>query len=140
MLKLPQSQLQAIHSHASESYPLECCGLLLGTREGGAGSVIEARRGSNLNVESAKDRYLLDPKDQLKAEKEARNLGWEVLGYYHSHPDHPARPSSTDNEMSWEEYSYVILSVINGKPAEAACFRRGALEDQLVPEEMVTLP
>lgn len=68
--------------------------------------------------ESERNRFLIDPREQLHVEKDARTRGLEVLGYYHSHPDHPARPSSYDREHAWPWYSYVILSVRGGEPQD----------------------
>ena len=122
MLRLPKSIQDAIFSHACEIYPLECCGILIGRREGSAKIVVEARRAANLNKDRARDRYLLDPKDQLQAEKDARALDLEVIGYYHSHPDHPAEASPTDVSLAWEGYSYMIVSVVKGQVEKAASF------------------
>jgi proteasome lid subunit RPN8/RPN11 len=92
-------------------YPEETCGLLLGERSQ-EGSVIQrVMQAKNLNRERAQDRYELDPQDFLVADTQARALGLNVLGVWHSHPDHPARPSKTDREAAWPEWSYVILSV-----------------------------
>ena len=112
MLKLPALCRAEIQSHAESGYPEECCGILIGKD----GLVAEVRRGANLNTERAHDRYLLDPKEQLQAEKEARAKSLEVIGFYHSHPDHPAVPSEFDRQWAtWAGYSYVITSVEKGK-------------------------
>jgi proteasome lid subunit RPN8/RPN11 len=79
--------------------------------------VLEAVGCGNANTERAADRYLLDPLDQLKVEKDARARGLDVVGYYHSHPDHPSRASATDLAQSWEGLLYLILAVQGGKPA-----------------------
>ena len=91
-------------------YPHETCGLLIGER--GSECVIIERvvQAKNLNRERAHDRYELDPLDFLAADTEARDLRLEVLGVWHSHPDHPARPSETDRAAAWPDWSYVILS------------------------------
>ncbi len=68
--------------------------------------------------ETEKNRFLIDPLDQLRVEKEARKRGLDVLGYYHSHPDHPARPSNYDRDHAWPWYSYVIIAVEKGTPKE----------------------
>ena len=142
MLKLRTAQLKAIHHHASQSYPSECCGIFLGKREAGYEVVEECRPANNINVERAQDRYLIDPKDLLQSEKDARAKGWEVLGYYHSHPDHPALASATDSAQSWEAYVYLILSVQKGVPAEAAAYVResGSQEPKLIPQDFVVIP
>src|SRR5258708_4441267 len=137
MLKLRSFQLKAIHEHASKAYPNECCGIFIGRRDAGDSLVEECRPAGNINTERAQDRYLIDPKDLLKAEKDARAKGLEVLGYYHSHPDHPAMASSTDSAQSWESYVYLILSVQNGVPAEAAAYGRDSKspEPKLIPQD-----
>ena len=96
---------------AHADYPHEACGLMIGKR-GNEGIVIErVVQARNLNRERAHDRYEVDPRDFLAADTEARGLGQEVLGVWHSHPDHPARPSEADREAAWPDWSYVILSV-----------------------------
>ena len=139
MLQIPAPLLAQIHAHASEAYPHECCGILIGTRRADSRAVASLRRAGNLNTERARDRYLMDPQDQLAAEKEARAQGLEVLGYYHSHPDHPALPSATDSEQSWENVSYLILSVEGGRPSASASFFRNPSQSALTPEELVVV-
>ena len=72
----------------------------------------------SVDFESERNRFLIDPKEQIRVERETRARGLEVLGYYHSHPDHPAHPSNYDRDHGWPWYSYVILSVIQGNPEE----------------------
>ncbi len=69
-------------------------------------------------VESERNRFLIDPRDQIRVEKDARARSLDVVGYYHSHPDHPARPSNYDREHAWPWYSYVIISVDRGEPKD----------------------
>jgi proteasome lid subunit RPN8/RPN11 len=102
------------------AYPNEGCGILLG-RLGAAGKhaeVTEVRLGTNLREDRARDRYVLDPRDILRAEKDARATGLEVLGFWHSHPDHPARPSQYDTDHAWPEYVYVIVAVHGGRQVD----------------------
>jgi proteasome lid subunit RPN8/RPN11 len=145
MLRLRSSQLKAIHEHAAKAYPQECCGIFIGNHKSSDAIVEECRPALNINHERAHDRYLIDPKDLLKAEKDARGLGQEVLGYYHSHPDHPASASATDSAQSWESYVYLIVSVRNGVPAEMAAYVRDAGASvgagvKLIPQDLVILP
>jgi len=130
MLRLSVEQLDAIHRHASRDYPAECCGVLLGQDAGEVKHVTEVAPLANLRHdtaraqefmpledprrESERNRYLIDPREQLRVEKDARTRGLTVLGYYHSHPDHPPRPSEYDREHAWPWYSYLIVAVDHG--------------------------
>lgn len=89
-----EHQLQ-IEAHAAESYPEECCGLLVGARRAGI-EVHGVQAAANLNQERARDRYQLDPREIHRADVASERDGFEVIGFYHSHPDHPAAPSATD--------------------------------------------
>jgi proteasome lid subunit RPN8/RPN11 len=110
-LRLGPTAWAALRAHAESGYPLEVCGLLLGRGD----EVREAHPCRNLNTERARDRYQMDPADQLRLEKDARARGLDVLGYYHSHPDHPADASATDLALSWEGVHYLIVAVQQGK-------------------------
>lgn len=110
-LQLPRVLRVRLERWAREGYPHETCGLLLGTRNGEGVEVKELTAARNLNVERAADRYELDPGDFVAADKQARDAGMEVVGIWHTHPDHPARPSQTDLAAAWEGWSYMILSV-----------------------------
>jgi proteasome lid subunit RPN8/RPN11 len=133
-LKLGHEQREAIRQHSVRDYPNECCGVLLGKVEGDAKQVAEVVALRNLRHdpsraqellpvddpgrETERNRFLIDPLDQLAVEKDARARGLEVLGYYHSHPDHPARPSDYDRMHAWPRYSYVIISIERGAPKD----------------------
>ena len=111
MLRLPHTLGESLNAFALQGYPRETCGLLLGVRMGDEHAVTEVRRARNLNVERAEDRYELDPDDFLAADREARAAGLDIVGIWHSHPDHPARPSATDRDGAWPGWSYLIVSV-----------------------------
>ena len=114
MLRISRKLLGEIHAHMEETYPYECCGLIVGTME--ESKTAEAsRRCRNLNTERAVDRYELDPKDMLKVQRELDGGPWDIIGVYHSHPDHPSRPSGFDTDHAWPGYSYIIGSVEKGK-------------------------
>ena len=111
MLHLPQTLGESLNAFVRQGYPRETCGLLLGVRRGDEHVVTQVRRARNLNVERAEDRYELDPDDFLAADREARAAGLDIVGIWHSHPDHPARPSATDRDGAWPGWSYLIVSV-----------------------------
>jgi proteasome lid subunit RPN8/RPN11 len=137
-LKLNHAQMEAIRQHGAQDYPFECCGVMLGKANGVCKQVAEivplknlrndpARAQEFLPVddparETERNRFLIDPLDQLRVEKEARARGLEVLGYYHSHPDHPAWPSIYDREHAWPWYSYVIILVERGSAKDLTCW------------------
>lgn len=111
LLHLPPAQRRQLEAWARASYPREGCGLLLGRSLPVGGEVHGVRLARNLNTERAQDRYELDPEDFLAADREARDLGLEILGVWHTHPDHPAVPSETDRAAAWPGWSYLILAV-----------------------------
>ncbi len=113
MMEISKSQLEEIYRHAKETYPQECCGIIVGTSNGKK-VVKEVHRGRNLITERAKDRYELDPLDILRVQKGCRIKELEIIGFYHSHPEAASRPSKYDAERAWPDYSYLIISVVNG--------------------------
>lgn len=110
-LHLPPDVLEALDLAAAQGYPYECCGLLLGLNADGVCRVTAMRQARNLNRERARDRYELDPADYMAAEREAKAQGLQIVGIWHTHPDHPAIPSETDRAAAWPGWSYLILSV-----------------------------
>ena len=99
-----------IRDLAAAAYPDEGCGVLIGRFDDGAAHVVEATSGTNLNTDRSRDRYLLDPGDIVRADRDARARGLDVLGYWHSHPDHPAWPSQFDTDHAWLDYVYIIVN------------------------------
>jgi proteasome lid subunit RPN8/RPN11 len=116
MLKISQSDYAALRQHGEETYPHECCGVLLGRFEDdGAKAVSRIARCGNTREDSPHNRYHIDPKELIRIQREGRERGEDIVGFYHSHPDHPARWSSTDlAEAHWFGCSYVITSVEKG--------------------------
>ncbi|MBL8472172.1 MAG: M67 family metallopeptidase [Rhodocyclaceae bacterium] len=110
LLLLPAQRAQ-LETWATAAYPLEACGLMLGRRAGQGAQVEAVRSARNLSLERAHDRFELDPLDFLAIDAEARAAGQEILGVWHTHPDHPAQPSDTDRVAAWQDWCYVILSV-----------------------------
>lgn len=109
-LQLPAALADQLEDWAAASYPYESCGLILGHSDGRRTVAKRSTRGRNLDRKRPKDRYVLDPDDYLSADREARNRGLEIVGVWHSHPDHPAQPSQTDLEAAWEDFSYLIIT------------------------------
>jgi proteasome lid subunit RPN8/RPN11 len=116
MLRLGQKDYEAIRAHSEETYPHECCGVLLGHATDDGNSVSEIARAGNTRVDSAHNRYNISPQELVKIQRQAREKELDIVGFYHSHPDHPARWSPTDfAEAHWMGCSYVITSVEKGK-------------------------
>lgn len=110
-LRLPPNVARAIDARAREHYPHEACGLLVGRCGEHGVLVTRAEEARNLAVDRLADRYRLDPDDFRAADEAARRDGLDIVGIWHSHPDHPARPSATDLRAAWPGYSYLIVSV-----------------------------
>lgn len=109
----PQALETMLHDAAS-AYPHECCGAMIELN----GEIADALPLANVTQEEARRRFVVGPKDYLAAERRASELGGTLAGFYHSHPDHPARPSQTDLEAAWPNFAYVIISVAAGVPGE----------------------
>jgi proteasome lid subunit RPN8/RPN11 len=109
-LRIPATVDQAIRRHGQETYPHECCGALVGS----PGHVMDIVPLPNTTEEGPRRRFLVRPSDYQLAERRATQMGVELLGFYHSHPDHPARPSQYDLDHAWPTFAYIILAVANG--------------------------
>ncbi len=118
MIKLPRSLLTEIYGHSQRAYPEECCGFLLGRSSDGQRLVIQTQPTSNARMDDRQRRFLINPDEYLRTEAESEAKDLEIIGFYHSHPDHEARPSSYDFENAWPWFSYVIVSVTRGNPKE----------------------
>jgi len=120
-VKVPQAVVDAMLAHTLEGYPFEVCGVFLG-HPGPVARVAEAVPAVNRETESPRVRYQIAPEDLMGIQGSARARGLEILGYYHSHPDHPARPSETDRRMAAESLSdgviHVVVGVERGEKAE----------------------
>ncbi|MEJ7618853.1 MAG: M67 family metallopeptidase [Pyrinomonadaceae bacterium] len=120
MITLAPSHIEEINGHAEREYPDECCGLLLG-RFADDGAKVVAETIAVSNAREGADRHnrsLIPPEELLRGERDARRRGLEVIGNYHSHPDHPARPSQFDLEHAWPTWSYLIVSVQKNRAGE----------------------
>jgi proteasome lid subunit RPN8/RPN11 len=109
----------AIRTHGAETYPNECCGALIGRD----GAVTETLALPNMTDEGPRTRFRVTPNDYREAERRATEAGGELLGFYHSHPDHPARPSQYDLDHAWPFFSYVIVSVREGVSGDMTSWR-----------------
>jgi proteasome lid subunit RPN8/RPN11 len=139
MLRLNCKNYETLRQHGEETYPLECCGVLLGRMEDdGTRVVTSTARAGNTRTDSAHNRYNIDPGELIRIQREGRERGEDIIGFYHSHPDHPARWSSTDlAEAHWLGCSYVITSVEKGKAVLTNAFELIGTEEsdkQLVDE------
>jgi proteasome lid subunit RPN8/RPN11 len=118
-LKLDAGLAEAIRGHGVETYPNECCGALIG----GDGVVHHVSPLPNTTEEGARRRFLVRPSDYKQAEADATRLKGELLGFYHSHPDAPARPSQYDLDHAWPFFWYVIVSIQQGRPEKMTVWR-----------------
>ena len=125
--------LERMKKHAEETYPYECCGAMLGN----GGEVKEVIPLENIEKENPRRRFQIDPRDFLKIETVAKEKGLLLLGIYHSHPDHPARPSEFDLSMAWEGLSYVIMAVKEGKFEQLRSFRLKEGKREFEEEEVI---
>jgi len=116
MLKISPKNYADIRRHGEETYPHECCGVLLGQMEGDLRTVTSTARCGNTRTDSPQNRYHIDPKELVRIQREGRARNEDIIGFYHSHPDHPAQWSQTDlAEAHWIGCSYVITRVAQGK-------------------------
>lgn len=132
MLQISYADYEALRAHGQETYPHECCGVLLGKNEPSTGNrVYQLVRAGNTRTDSAHNRYNIAPQELVRIQRQARGLGLDIVGFYHSHPDHPAQWSPTDfAEAHWIGCSYVITSVEQGKAALTNSFLlTGTTED-----------
>jgi proteasome lid subunit RPN8/RPN11 len=118
-LELKTGTADAIRRHGAETYPNECCGALVGRGV----VVFDVYPLPNTTEEGPRRRFRVRPQDYRSAERQAAQAGAELLGFYHSHPDHPARPSQYDQDHAWPYFSYIIVSVRAGVPEEMTSWR-----------------
>ena len=123
-LKIGKSELEDLRCHGEETYPHECCGVLLGgIDDDGAKHVQAIVRCANQHTDSPHNRYVIDPREVVRIQRDARERNLDVVGFYHSHPQHPARWSPIDlEEAHWPGCSYVITSVLNGIATQTNSF------------------
>ena len=137
-LRLAGALAEEIRRHGEAAYPAECCGVLVGRAEAEAKEVVRLAPAVNRRTDDP-HRYLIAPDDLRRLEAEVRAAGQEIVGYYHSHPDHPARPSAFDTEHAWPWYSYLIVRIDRGRGADLASW---VLDDErplMLPESLDVL-
>jgi proteasome lid subunit RPN8/RPN11 len=136
MLLLGENVANRIRAHGAETYPHECCGALLGSDAEAGREVRETFPLVNRRDDSPRNRFSITAEDFRAAERAAQERGLELVGWYHSHPDHPAQPSEYDREHAWPWYSYVILSVAGHRPEEMTSWRLADDRSQFKLEEI----
>ena len=119
-MKLTPEALAEVQAHGEEGYPYEICGVLIAKK--GERHVSETRRIRNTVMDRAHDRYEMDALEHIRAQRETDDAGKEIVGYYHSHPDHPAQPSVFDADRSWAGMVYLIISVEKGRMVDQNTF------------------
>jgi proteasome lid subunit RPN8/RPN11 len=135
-IDIPEEILAELKRHALRDYPHECCGALFGSEADDARRVEAAMPIDNLSQEDRRRRFSISPRDYIRAEHEAERLGLLLLGFYHSHPDHPAKPSQTDREFAIAGFSYPILSVAHDRVLAITSWRLVDQEGEYVEEEV----
>ena len=134
-LRLSESLADEMRRHGEAAYPAECCGALVGRVEGEAKEVVRLAPAVNRRTDDP-HRYLIAPDDLRRLEAEVRAARLDVVGYYHSHPDHPAAPSAFDADHAWPWYSYVIVRIDRGRGAELASWVLADDRPQMLPESL----
>jgi proteasome lid subunit RPN8/RPN11 len=138
MLILNNEIAQGIRGCGARDYPNETCGAMLGVDGAEAREVRVLFPLTNRRDDSPRNRFSITADDFRAAERAAKQQGLELLGWYHSHPDHPARPSEFDREHAWPWYSYVIVSVANGEPRDMTSWQLADDRSHFLPEEIAS--
>ncbi len=137
MIYIDNNLFQQMIDHAKGTYPFECCGLLVGKyKNDKEKDILKIYGVENRNKDRANDRYEIDPGDFYRVDKEASSKGMDILGVYHSHPDHPDRPSDVDREIASATYSYIIFSVNKGEDVTAKSWMFEEIDEPFEEEEI----
>jgi proteasome lid subunit RPN8/RPN11 len=135
-LVLESRHAAAIRRHGEADYPAEACGLIGGEVEGDRKVAVQVVPLVNQRTDSTRNRYLIDPQSFRRAQEKLERDGLEVIGVYHSHPDHPPEPSAFDREHAWPWLSYVIVGVARGRPGDTKSWvltdDRGTFDEESV--------
>ncbi|HEV2349958.1 MAG TPA: M67 family metallopeptidase [Terriglobia bacterium] len=138
-IELQREDLKRMEQHGAETYPDECCGILLGRERGGRKVIAEVFPARNARADSARNRYLIPPADLLRSLEEAEKKGLEILGFYHSHPDQPAQPSAFDRQYAWPWFAYLIVEVRNRIARETTAWTLAVDGSEFLREELMVL-
>jgi proteasome lid subunit RPN8/RPN11 len=123
VIRLATPAEEAIREHGRSAYPEECCGALLGVADGTEARVLDVEPVENSRGDERERRFRIEPGEYRRLEALAARRGRVLLGFYHSHPDHPAVPSEYDREHALPFFHYVVLAVAAGEPADMGSFR-----------------
>jgi proteasome lid subunit RPN8/RPN11 len=140
LITIPPEAADAMRRHAVEAYPYEACGAIFGTGDGAAEPwrVVSVEPAPNEHIDDQHRRYLVSPAYQAEAERRALAAGIDVIGWYHSHPDEPARPSEYDRSHAWVGYTYLVHSVRAGRAVDVNAFTLDAQDGMFVPVTLET--
>jgi proteasome lid subunit RPN8/RPN11 len=139
MLIVNKEIAQAIRGHGARDYPNETCGAMLGLDRTEGREVRTLFPLTNRRDDSPRNRFSITADDFRAAERAAKEQGLDLVGWYHSHPDHPAKPSEYDRDHAWPWYSYVIVSVAGGEPRDMTSWLLSDDRSQFEPEEIASL-
>jgi len=139
VLCLSEHLAARIRAHGAQTYPHECCGALLGHDAEAQREVLDLLPLENRRDDSPRNRFAISPEDFSLAENAARARGLELIGWYHSHPDHPALPSEFDRAQAWPWYSYVIVSVVKNVPQQISSWRLADDRSRFTPERLASV-
>ena len=132
-MKIARAALEAVHAHAAEGYPYEICGMLTAAK--GSRQVTGVKRATNAIQDRPHDTYQIAPQEHLRIENECDAEGLDIVGYYHSHPDHASYASVRDTEQAWPDYYYLIVSCMKGEVRESKVFRKRSWNSKRMLEE-----
>src|SRR6188768_2044350 len=142
--RLSASAEATIRRHGAEAYPFECCGALIGSTTADGTDIVEARPLDNITTEGPRRRFRVSSSDYISAERQAAERHADLVGFYHSHPDHPAEPSTYDLEHAWPNFSYVIVAVAGGVAAALRSWRlrgdRSAFDEETRDMTRILIP
>lgn len=136
--RIRTGDLDTIRRHGEGTYPHECCGVIIGRFDADGSTVVRLEPADNERDDSRHNRFLITPETLLRADRAARADGLDVIGFYHSHPDAPARPSEFDREHAWPTYVYIIVGVAGGTAGDVTAWTLATERTHFNPEPLET--